>query len=119
LDGDGDWDLLVVEPERLVWYANEGGNRNHWLDVALRADPHPGQYPDLAVNMDGLGSLLEVKVGPLCQRQLVARSTSHFGLGAYSHAAVVRILWTNGTPCNTINPESNQLLSKDQKHRGM
>ncbi|MCY2993585.1 MAG: CRTAC1 family protein [Planctomycetota bacterium] len=119
LDGDGDWDLLVVEPERLVWYANEGGNGNHWLDVALRADPHPSQYPDLAVNMHGIGSLLEVKVGPLCQRQLVARSTSHFGLGAYSHADVVRILWTNSTPCNTINPESNQLLSKDQKHRGM
>ncbi len=119
LDGDGDWDLLVTEPERLVWYANEGGNRNHWLDVALRADPHPSQSSDLAVNMHGMGSLLEVKVGPLCQRQLVTRSTSHFGLGAYSHADVVRILWTNGTPCNAIDSESNQLLSKDQKHRGM
>ena len=36
LDGDGDFDLLIAEPERLVWYANEGGNRNHWLDVTLR-----------------------------------------------------------------------------------
>ena len=119
VDGDGDWDLLVVEPDRLVWYANQGGNQNHWLDVRLRADPHPSRSPDLAVNMHGLGSLLEVKTGSLCQRQLVTRSLSHFGLGAYSQADVVRILWTNGTPCNTIHAESNQLLSKEQKHEGM
>lgn len=118
-DGDGDEDLLVVEPQRLVWYANQGGNRNHWLDIALRADPHPTQSPDLAVNMHGLGSLLEVKTGARCQRRLVTRSTSHFGLGACSHADVVRILWTNGTPCNTIHPAADRLLSKDQKHRGM
>jgi tetratricopeptide (TPR) repeat protein len=119
LDGDGDWDLLVVEPERLVWFVNEGGNRNHWLDVRLRADPHPTQSPDQAVNMYGLGSLLEVKVGALCQRQLVTRATSHFGLGAHSSVDVVRVLWTNGTPCNVIHAESDQLLLKDQKHKGM
>ena len=119
LDCDGDGDLLIAVPERMVWYANEGGNRNHWLDVALRADPYPGQCPDLAVNMYGVGSQLEVKVGPICQRLLVTGSTSHFGLGAHSSADVVRILWTNGIPCNTINAESNQLLSKDQKHTGM
>lgn len=60
-----------------------------------------------------------MKTGSLCQRQLVTRSLSHFGLGAYSQADVVRILWTNGTPCNTIESESNQLLSKLQKHEGM
>jgi hypothetical protein len=119
VDGDGDWDLLVVEPDRLVWYANQGGNQNHWLDVRLRADPHPSRSPDLAVNMHGLGSLLEVKTGSLCQRQLVTRSPAHVGLGACSQADVVRILWTNGTPCNAIEAESNQLLFKEQKHKGM
>ena len=69
--------------------------------------------------MHGIGSLLEVSVGPLCRRQLVTNSTSHFGLGAYSHVDVVRIFWTNGTPCNTIHVESNQLLSKNQEHKGM
>ena len=119
VDGDGDWDLLVVEPDRLVWYANQGGNQNHWLDVRLRADPHPSRSPDLAVNMHGLGSLLEVKTGSLCQRQLVTRSPAHVGLGACSQADVVRILWTNGTPCNTIHAESDEVLYKEQKHRGM
>ena len=69
--------------------------------------------------MYGIGSQLDVKVGPICQRQLVTGATSHFGLGAYTHADVVRIFWTNGTPCNTINAESNHLLSKSQKHTGM
>lgn len=119
VDGDGDWDLLVVQPERLLWYANQGGNQNHWLDVNLRADPHPSRSPDLAVNMHGLGSLLEVKTGLRCQRQLVTRSPSHFGLGACSQADVVRVLWTNGKPCNTIHAESNQVLLKEQKHEGM
>jgi len=119
VDGDGDWDLLVVQPERLVWYANQGGNQNHWLDVRLRADPHPSRSPDLAVNMHGLGSLLEVKTGSRCQRQLVTRSPSHFGLGAYSQADVVRILWTNGKPCNTIDAPANRVLFKEQKHEGM
>jgi hypothetical protein len=119
VDGDGDLDLLTIESEYPVWYANHGGNRNHWLDVRLQADPYPTQSPDLAVNMHGIGSLLELKAGARRQQQLVTRATSHFGLGPVARADVLRILWTNGTACNAIRPESNQILVKAQKHAGM
>ncbi len=119
VDGDGDLDLLAIELGYPVWYENQGGNRNHWLDVRLQADPYPTQSPDLAVNMYGIGSLLELKAGAGCQRQLVTRATSHFGLGSIDRADVLRVLWTNSTACNSIRPESNQTLVKTQKHAGM
>jgi hypothetical protein len=119
LDADGDLNLVVVEADRVVCFANKGGNRNHWLNVALQADPVPSQSPDLAVNMAGIGSLVEVKVGAVCQRQWVRGTTSHFGLGAAESADVVRVFWTNGTPWITLRAPANRLLTKHQMHRGM
>ena len=69
--------------------------------------------------MHGIGSLLEVRVGPICQRQIVTSSSVHYGLGQYPRADVVRIRWTNSLSCNEIGFESNRVLLKQQELKGM
>ncbi len=114
LDGDGDWDLLAVEPERLTWFRNEGGDQNHWIDVALSAERDP-QNPSHRCNLHGVGSLLELKAGSVYQPQVVTRQTSHFGLGRLKRADVLRVLWTNGIPQSELRPETNQAVCQEQR----
>jgi predicted nucleic acid-binding protein len=43
-------------------------------------------------------------------------------LAACLDSRVVRLyplLWTNGTACNTLHPPADQVLSKEQRHKGM
>ena len=42
VDSDGDWDLLAATPDGVVWFVNQGGNRNHWLDVVAAAGSQSG-----------------------------------------------------------------------------
>jgi tetratricopeptide (TPR) repeat protein len=117
LDGDGGLDLVVSGPQGLVWYRNEGGNRNNWINIALRAEP-VAQRPAERTNMHGIGSLLELKVGPLYQPRVVSRPTTHFGLGQHERADAIRVLWPNGIPHNVINAETNQSVCEQQHLKG-
>jgi len=119
VDADGDVDLLVVKPDRAAWYVNEGGNRNGWLDVVLEPAVNPEQFPDLRVNLDGWGSLIEVRVGPVCQTQTAALGPLHFGLGAVSQADLVQVRWTNGLTCTRRQPPAGQPLRIEQVLKGM
>jgi hypothetical protein len=119
LDGDGDWDLLAATPEAVVWYVNEGGNQNHWLDVVLQPEANPEQFPDLRINMQGVGSLLELGVGPVCQLRVVSRLPVHFGLGQMAKADVLQVHWTNGLTCTRLEPPAGQLLRVEQVLKGM
>ncbi len=118
LDGDGDIDLLVVQANRLVWYQNDGGSQNHWINVVLRADENPEQFPNLRTNMHGIGSLLELKSDTIYQPRVVTNSTMHFGLGKNQKADVVRVLWTNGIASNIVAPKSNVIISEQQDLKG-
>jgi hypothetical protein len=119
VDEDGDGDLFVVTPDRGTWYLNQGGNQNHWLDVILEPAANPEQFPDLRVNLNGWGSLVELRIGPVCQSQIVTRGPVHFGLGTSLQADLVQVRWTNGLICTRRQPPAGQRLRIEQVLKGM
>jgi len=114
VDQDGDLDLIVAGADRAACYVNQGGNANHWIDIALKAetDPKPKSH---RTNIDGIGSLLELKTGPIYQPRVVNGQTMHFGLGRRERADVLRVLFTNGIPQNVLDPPAGQLIVVEQR----
>ena len=114
-DNDGDLDLFFINGKgELRALQNNGGNRNNWIQVRLEGITTGSNK----VNRDGIGSKLEVKVGDLYQLQYVSEQVSHFGLGAFDAADVVRVVWTNGVPQNVIEPQSRQRILEKQILKG-
>ncbi|RKU19063.1 hypothetical protein C6500_11560 [Candidatus Poribacteria bacterium] len=114
-DNDGDLDLFFINADgQLRALQNEGGNQNNWIQVRLEGITAGNNK----VNRDGIGSKLEVKVGDLYQLQYVTEQVSHFGLGAYDAADVVRVVWTNGVPQNVVKPEVRQRILEKQVLKG-
>ena len=107
VDGDGDLDLLTVNSDgKPVWFRNDGGNSNQWIDFRLNSDPLNEQYPANHVNMHGIGATLEIKTGGLYQKQVVTSPTTHFGLGKHPSVEIARVVWTDGVPFNVLDVES-------------
>ena len=114
-DNDGDLDLFFINGEgELRALQNNGGNENNWIQVRLEGITTGNNK----VNRDGIGSKLEVKVGDLYQLQYVSEQVSHFGLGAFDAADVVRVVWTNGVPQNVIEPQAKQRILEKQILKG-
>ena len=118
LDADGDIDLALVESGRPRVYLNAGGNENTWLDVVLHAEQNPDQHPSQRVNMQALGSLMELKAGDIYQARVVRRQSTHFGLGNRPTADLVRVVWTDGVPHNLLQPKSREWLHTKQVLKG-
>ena len=114
-DNDGDLDLFFINTEgQLRALQNDGGNQNNWIQVRLEGITAGNNK----VNTDGIGSKLEVKVGDLYQLQYVTEQVSHFGLGTFDAADVVRVVWTNGVPQNVIAPQAKQRILEKQVLKG-
>ncbi len=114
-DNDGDLDLFFINTDgQLRALQNDGGNQNNWIQVRLEGITAGNNK----VNRDGIGSKLEVKVGDLYQLQYVTERISHFGLGAYDAADVVRVVWTNGVPQNVVKPQAKQRILEKQVLKG-
>ena len=114
-DNDGDLDLFFINTEgQLRALQNDGGNQNNWIQVRLEGITAGNNK----VNRDGIGSKLEVKVGDLYQLQYVTEQVSHFGLGVFDTADVVRVVWTNGVPQNVVTPQAKQRILEKQVLKG-
>ncbi len=114
-DNDGDLDLFFFNGKgELRALQNNGGNENNWIQVRLEGITTGNNK----VNRDGIGSKLEVKVGDLYQLQYVSEQVSHFGLGAFDMADIVRVVWTNGVPQNVIKPQAKQRILEKQILKG-
>ena len=114
-DNDGDLDLFFINSDgQLRALQNNGGNQNNWIQVGLEGITAGTNK----VNRDGIGSKLEVKVGDLYQLRYVSQQVSHFGLGAFDKADVVRVVWTNGVPQNVITPQARQQILEKQVLKG-
>ena len=96
-DGDGATDLLITQNQGpAVLLRNQGGNKNHWLRLALKG---------LNDNKSAIGTKLEVFAGGNRQKFEIAGSSGYLGqnstvinvgLGPAKEADVVRMLWPGG-----------------------
>lgn len=119
VDGDGDLDVVVATEKSLRLITNDGGNANASLRLPIRSeDAKEAQKPNERVNITGIGSLIELKVGTSYQPQVVTRQWTHFGLGKREKADALRVLWTNGVPENFIAAKPGQSIGMQQKLKG-
>ncbi len=111
-DGDGDADLLITQDGGSpVLLRNDGGNRNHWLRLSLKA---------LADNRSAIGTKVEVFAGALYQKFEVQSSSGYLGqnapeilvgLGDVKEADIVRMLWPTGVLQDEVQ------LAADRAHQ--
>ena len=115
VDHDGDLDLvLVTVAGTAAVFENQGGNANGWLDVALEGLP----TGSAKVNRFGYGSEVEIKAGELYALRTVSRPVTHLGLDGMRKADVLRVVWTNGIPQNTVAPPVRTLVREVQQLKG-
>ena len=114
LDGDGDLDLVVTGPDGLYRIDDDGGNRNHWLDVRLRG-LGKGNGKN---NLFGLGATLELRSGAAYQFREAQGEVTHFGLGRERQAELLRVVWTNGVPQNRLQVAGDQAVIEEQVLKG-
>ena len=96
-DNDGATDLLITQNHGpAVLLRNEGGNKNHWLRLALKG---------LNDNKSAIGTKVEVFAGAMRQKWEIAGSNGYLGqnspyltvgLGQATQADIVRMLWPGG-----------------------
>lgn len=93
-DNDGDVDILVTNNgQRPQLFRNDGGNRNHWLEVRLIGTRS---------NRDAVGAKVNLVAGGVKQKDEVKGGMSyqaahdprlHFGLGKAARVSQLEVLW--------------------------
>jgi hypothetical protein len=111
-DRDGDLDVLVSTNNGPAYlYRNDGGNRNHWLQVRLTG---------VQSNRDGIGSVVRVTSASGTQWQTVHSGSSYcsasdlaltFGLGKDATASAIEIQWPSGIRQKLADVRADQHLS--------
>ncbi|HEV2351582.1 MAG TPA: CRTAC1 family protein [Terriglobia bacterium] len=111
-DNDGDLDILVNnngQPPQLL--RNDGGNKNHWLEIFLVGTKS---------NRDGVGARVKVVAGNLTlydQRkggmsyQSAQDPRLHFGLGKEETIESVTIQWPSGMATNLGHLPANRIIT--------
>jgi Flp pilus assembly protein TadD len=110
-DNDGDEDVFIVNhggPGILL--RNDGGNRNHWLQIEVRGTKS---------NRQGIGATVRVVVGGTTQTRQIGAQSSYlsqnnlietFGLGAATQADTVEVRWPAGARVVRAGVSANQRL---------
>jgi hypothetical protein len=110
-DNDGDEDVFIVNhggPGILL--RNDGGNRNHWLQVEVRGTKS---------NRQGIGATVRVVVGDTTQTRQIGAQSSYlsqnslietFGLGGAARADTVEVKWPGGASVMRAGVLANQRL---------
>jgi hypothetical protein len=111
-DRDGDLDVLFSTNSGPAYlYRNDGGNRNHWLQLKLVGTKS---------NRNALGAVARVTSAGGTQWQMVHSGSSYcsssdlaltFGLGADTVASAIEIEWPSGTRQKLTNVAAGQHLT--------
>ena len=115
LDGDGQLDLVGLSDGRAVRLAGRGTRGYHWQVIRPRAQPTAG---DQRINSFGVGGDIEIRSGLLTQKQAIAGTQVHFGLGMRTSIDVARIVWPNGVVQAEFDREADQVIVADQRLKG-
>ena len=123
-DQDGDLDLVVTnsnQPAALL--RNDGGNRNHWLDIELTGSNSAVSSSRARAsksNRDAIGALVEVVTESHTLVDEIRSGSSflsqndlrlHFGLGAVEKIGRVTVRWPSGVTQDLMDVDANQVLT--------
>jgi hypothetical protein len=110
-DNDGDIDIVINNMhDPPVLLRNNGGNRNHWLQIKVIGTRS---------NRSGIGARVLVKAQDHTQLDEVRSGGSylsqndlrlHFGLGSVTKADLVEVRWPSGQVDRLSNVSANQLI---------
>jgi Tfp pilus assembly protein PilF len=115
LNGDGQLDLAGLASGQAVRFLGRGTLGYHFQVVRPRAQAAAG---DQRINSFGIGGEIEVRSGPLVQKQLITAPVVHFGLGRRTAIDVARIIWPNGVPQAEFDPAIDRALVAEQRLKG-
>ncbi|MDQ6760278.1 MAG: CRTAC1 family protein [Acidobacteriota bacterium] len=111
-DRDGDLDILISTNNGPAYlYRNDGGNRNHWLQLKLTGTQS---------NRSALGAVAMIESASGKQTQTVHSGSSYcsqsdlaltFGLGSDETVKRIEIVWPSGHKDKMNNIKSNQFLT--------
>jgi hypothetical protein len=117
-DNDGDVDLLVVNLNgAATLLRNDGGNRNHWIEIDARL---------AGGEKTAIGARVTITAGGVRQtREVVAvmgylsqgDPRAHFGLGPSTKVDRVEIRWPDRSMTRLENVAADQILEVIQKGR--
>ena len=121
LDNDGDLDLVLNNlNSRPTVLKNEGGNKNHWLQLVLQGTRS---------NRLAIGAVAKLTAGDLHAMKQVFSGSSflsqnsmvlHFGLGNHTTADRIEIQWPSGarTTLENIKADQRLLIREESKDSG-
>jgi len=98
-----------------VLLRNDGGNRNHWLNVRLSGTK---------ANRDGIGAVVRIESASGKQWHTVRSGSSYcsqsdlaltFGLGSDPQVTSLEIQWPSGTKQKLTNIAANQFITVDEE----
>ena len=116
LTGDGRLDLLgVSDTGEALQLVNRGNLAYHWQAIRPLGGKALG---DGRINALGLGAEVALRSGAFYQKQVVMDPVVHFGLGTYTRADLVRIVWPNGMPQVEFDLEVDQVVRAIQRLKG-
>ncbi len=94
----GRLDLIGISADgKLTRALNQCKNGYHWQTIWPLGNPNPDNR-DGRINSFAIGSEVEIRSGPLLQKQPAYGGPMHFGLGDQPAVDVARIVWPNGIP---------------------
>lgn len=110
-DNDGDVDILVVNYQgHAMLLRNDGGNKNHWLEVRVHCSRS---------NRSGFGTKIEIEAGGKKQYREIGSQPSylsenslveHFGLGQRPQVDHLRVVFPSGAVRELENVPANQIV---------
>ena len=115
LNGDGLLDLIGIAGGNPVRLISKSAAGYHWHVVRLRAQPTAG---DQRINSFGIGGDIEIRSGLLTQKQAIAGSPVHFGLGTRTGVDVTRIVWPNGVMQADFDRRADEAIVAEQRLKG-
>ena len=112
IDHDGDLDVIISTNNGPAYlFRNDGGNRNHWIEVLLVGKTS---------NRDGYGAKVRVKAGAMnsveerkggMSYQSAHDPRLHFGLGLTTEVENVEVRWPSQVMTTRSDVPANQCLS--------
>lgn len=116
VNGDGRLDLIGLDAQGQASTMLGAGVQPYNFEVLRpRAKEITG---DGRLNSFGVGGSVEMRVGTLFQKQIIAGPVVHFGIGLARDINAARLLWPNGAAQAEFDLASNQSVLAEQRLTG-